>query len=501
MSQNKTLFAEIEKLIRDGDSARARLCLSHLRKNKLNSNERYQAARFARRLDDPKLGLLLLRPIVELSQRQKVACAPDIQIEYAVCLIKQGISSQGVRLLQTVDPERHPHVLLYRSFAHFSNWEYAAAVPLMERYIKSPQLTDYERIIGTVNWIAALVGARNMDEADRQIRILVPKLQERNLSLLLGNTYELWTQVAIFRRQIEPAAKMLDLAARTLSLSQSRYRFFIEKWKIYLSGLQNGPSSDLLTRFQELSHGAAAIGDFETIRECDLLQGEIFKDLELIRKVYFGTPYSGYRNRIKALQIVNFDETDTHLWQFKQGSQTEVKTLDLYAMKWGEDSLPTKRLKNTERLLQLLTTDFYRPFAWTRIYNNLFPEEIFDPVLDPHRIYELIRRANGWLKESGLPFDVSNDPFGYRISASQTCAILLKSDLGDRASSFEDLVRRSAGGASFKAREAQQWSQLPLTTVIRRLNSAVVSGRCEKKGKGKNTVYAWRDNADVSKIS
>lgn len=146
----------------------------------------------------------------------------------------------------------------------------------------------------------------------------------------------------------------------------------------------------------------------------------------------------------------------------------------------------------SRHLCRLLCSDFYRPFSLGRIYNELFPLEIFDPAHDNHRVYEIIRRCNHLLRREFAQLRIAAGPQGYSMTSTNPVAVVIPENAKAKSQSFEMILWSKARNLAFSAKETQEWTQTPLTTTIRKLNGLMSMGLIEKKSSGKNTLYQFR---------
>lgn len=162
---NREFLNEIDAAIRQGLIRQAASRIQELWKGaqSLSRLERLELARLARRAYLPGVAILLLRPWVRPSSARamETEARPEETLEFASALIAVGARTEGVELLKSVDASRFPERDLFASFALFSSWDYASALPLLRRYTRHKGLSDYARLVGRANLAAALVHERS----------------------------------------------------------------------------------------------------------------------------------------------------------------------------------------------------------------------------------------------------------------------------------------------------------------------------------------------------
>ncbi len=478
---------EIEDCWRTGNYSVALKGLIQLQKLKLDAPTTLRAAALARRLQNPHLGLMFLRPLISFEKNAD----PQVMLEHAACLIKEDVISPSLRILERIDKNRFPEALLYQAFSYFSFWDYGSAVPLLKDYLQSPLITEYQGTIGTVNLASALINSGQAQESLPLLENLIVTLKAKNLELLTGNSLELLAQAHIYLKHYPQAETALQEAYETLSKSHPRYLLFVRKWQTHLQSLtKKKDQKEIASEFADLSREAEGLSDFETIRDIELLSSLSAGNADKFHRVYFGTPHEGYRARALRLAPSSFVAVESYHYQLgprqKSGFWIDWRN---HVSSLGE--IPLRKNSLATKVLSHLCSDFYRPFSVTRLFHCLFPEDNYDPIKDTHRVYEVIRRTHMALDESQLPLKIVTDKNGYRIT-SEGCEVVLSRQVANHLGSFDQIVRDRSLSDYFSAKDAQSWTQLSLATVIRKLNAAHISGRLEKAGSGRSTVYKWK---------
>ena len=194
----------INHLIQQGNSRKARqhlqLILRPSERARFTREERLELASLCRRTGWFQGALVVLAPIVRPSSRSRVQASDAEKTEYASNLIQMGSRQEGRLLLSEVSPSWHPKYFV-EALSYFSEWNYHAAIPLLRRYLDWPEIQPYARIIGQVNLAAALVFENEIHEAETLLRHLKETCEREGHSLMLGNVYEIWSQLALKQDQ------------------------------------------------------------------------------------------------------------------------------------------------------------------------------------------------------------------------------------------------------------------------------------------------------------
>ena len=348
---------QIDTLIRMGRGSEA-LPIFHTMLSKLPPRDLVASvARLAWRIGDPISGIRLLGPYVRPKARTRVSATQQEKAEYAACLIRFGIRNEALFILAEVDRNKVPSVLLYTAFALISRWDYRQAIPLLTHYLKLPHIDPYNRFVAKTNLAAALVYEREFPKADFLLRDITYELSLRRHNLLLGFIWELSAVHLIYQSKFSEAERFLDRAAHLLKETTTLGEFFVRKWKTILAIMRDGTGENF-EALNQIRTEAVKLGHWETLRDCDRFEAIRKKDRNLFLRLYFGTPFESFRERL----IRDFGNVakipETYDWRLGR-MRRKTPILDL-----SDSSLDTQGLKSGQRLHRLLISlsrDFYRP--------------------------------------------------------------------------------------------------------------------------------------------
>jgi len=225
--------------------------------------------------------LLILHRFVRPSARVLDSPSESEIVEYAGSLAQSGAEKEALDLLKNINADKNPNANLFTAFALFAQWEYEAAVPHLKNYVAHSKITDYQRLIGRVNLVAALVIARRGSEASLLLHDLLRKNGPNEMKLLQANLFEIQAQHHLYQRRVSEAEISIHNAKK---LSDS---FYTLKWDLILSVFRTHKRTHL-ELLKKLSHEQR---NWETLRENDLYEGIIFDDSKLLERSYYGTPF------------------------------------------------------------------------------------------------------------------------------------------------------------------------------------------------------------------
>ena len=407
-----------ESKMRSGERSEARRLLlllkDHAKGRSLVRAKRSAAASLARRAGLLPLAMQIMSPIV----RPKTPLSPPLTAEelatYGLILLGLGAHEECDHVLNQADPT-HPEVLIAKAFAKIRTWNYREAIGYLESYIQNPTLNSYQRMIAMVNLAASLVAVGELQRGRSLLETILVETKKAAWSLLHRNGLELLAQIAVQEDRLQEAREILE------KLASTEDDLFVQKW-LTIARLRETPNSQLTQDATlALQSHAARINHWETVRDCDYHLALARKDPALMLKVYFGTPYRSYRERIREttsdwLKIPStYSMTllglppPSRVFDLRSASEVHPSEVDR-----SDVRLPKERVLH--KALKTLTSDLYRPFMVGSLHSSIYPGEHFNYASSPQRIAFLIHRLRAWLDENGIPLDILNNRDGYRLA-------------------------------------------------------------------------------------
>lgn len=445
-------------------------------------------ATLATRANFPGLALRLLGPVINTSSKRGANATPREMAEYSFALVRIGASHEALQLLKRIESSELPVSLLYQSYAHISHWDYAAAIPLLERYLRSETITDYQRAIGQTNLVGALVH-ENVPEAGRSLTLLESLTQRHAYDNLFQNALIFRAEWEVSQKQWATASTALDEASRRLKNPQSLEALFIEKWRAVVLLYRDG-SPKSLTDLSTVRERAKSLRHWETVRNCDYHEAVATGDEKLFHRVYFGTPYESVRAHL--LDVFKAKGNLPAFYDWEMGAGGKATPLTVLSPSVAE-KMDMKAGQAPHRLLQILASDFYRPIRVAAVHHKLSPNEYYNPVTSPGKVHQVVKRLREWMERKKLPLTIEESEGAYRLCAESACVLRVPREraAGSRSVTLLTLLKETANDSTFSAAEAAKLLKINLWAAIRLLKAAKTDGTIEVVGAGAKTRYRF----------
>ena len=478
---------EMDQQIRQGGRHAVRMRLLAYQKQRVPRPYWAQFAELARRVDAPLLALQILRSVVRPLQPLQPPASIQEQATYAAALLRVDAIPEAKEILGSLSPANNPEVLLYRSFAHFAEWDHRKAIPHLRQYIQHVQLSDYQRLVGRVNLALAFVIEMRAPEAELLLNELLRETAQAGHHLLHGNCLELTAQLHLFLRQFPDTEKNLNLANQSLARAGREFALLLEKWRAILDLLRS-PGSSSLDRLERIRASAVEAKEWEIVRDCDLYRMIAFRDENLFVHLSFGTRYLGFHRRMLALCVHEFDLPN----QYKFSSGSSAKNgYDLFK---GVEISARGRIARTHRVhqtLDCLTQDFYRPHSLGQLFSNLYPTEYFNPLSSRNRVAQSLYVLRRWFQTHQIPVTVEALSLQYRLAFKGPYYFLLQRT---KIKSFQyaeqlQILKETWPYQSFTKMKAER---LLGSSPNRLLKAAVKAKHLYRSGVGRGTFYRFR---------
>lgn len=485
---------EWNERIRSGEKKHVQIELQNTDLRSIPREFAADCADIARRIGLFLIGLRILHPYVYSTGPHRVRPTQKELRLWAALLIKLGSIEEALRILEELDPT-DSQVLLFMSFAHISQWDYAKAATCLRQYLKSEELDPYQRTIGQINLGAAYVYLRNGTKA-RQIlsKALVTSNQE-NWLLLKSNALELLAGTAILNEQWDSAQRHLALAAETLS-DAPLDTLLIRKMRATIS-LQSGRSkAEAMAEMEGIRYEAVELKHWETVRDCDYHLGLAGKDPLRLNLVYFGTPYTTYKKEVLRAAGGYFKPAARFSWNPFSPLQEAPRRFDLEN---GSEIDGPARLEAggiLHRFLIALASDFFRPQYVGAMFSAVYTGERFDPNTSPARISRLVSRLRDWFKENEIPLGIETAELTYRLYGMAPFILMVRSDVRlpesktdlQRADAIKSL-REQWPYQSFSSKEAAEFLNVSARTAQSYLTWAAENKKIRATGAGRAKRY------------
>jgi tetratricopeptide (TPR) repeat protein len=477
MTDYLKLIEKCETDLREGRGHLVASLLSELHVGDIPRAQRLPLANICRRTNQLALGLKIMNA---LTGPERVSDPTPAELaEYAVLLERSGAVNEALRILAEVDSRQVPEAPLYRAFAHFKSWDYAAAIPELNTYIAG-QSSPYWKLVGQVNLAAAYVSERDFERALSQIAGNIELAEKHSFQRLKGNCFEIRAQVHLQLRDFKRMREDLNEAARIFAFEDTFDQFFVHKWQTVLKAFEDSETMGLVA----LRSQAIGRQDFETAREADLFRLQIRFDQSLLHHLYFGSPYASYRRRIEAV-LGRKPEVNEYIYGETGGILFDVA-------KGVVAGAELKRGKLIHRTISALLRDLYRPLRVGGLFAEVFPDERFDIFTSPGRVHHMQFRVRQWLSENKIPaamveknglFSIKpGSGFGFQLQLEDTPV----SGWNAEWNRLSSLITQNQ---TFSAADVRSSISLKPSSAKRFLNWAIESGHLVREGQNNSSVY------------
>ncbi len=496
-------LANVDRLIRAGDLASARLELLKINSKKVQKPYLAKLANLYRRTGQTELAINSLRKTIRPSGKKVSSASAEDKVEYAMALIKLGTINEGIRLLESVDGTDTPNKHLYLSFAHITRWDYNKAATQLETYISHLKVDEYSRLTAKVNLLSCYIFLEKFEEGMSLVLELLEKTDKPEFSRLNRNILYLESQIFLAQGQYSQSRKILSrIISKTASIS-SNDQLLAQKSNLVLELHEKGSSKEVLASFEKLKLSATELGNFEAIRDIDYHVALYTKDFTLLHYVYFGTPQSSYKNKIKVNYKNLYKEELIIPKNFEYlpnpNSQENLVQMGHLSMFDGTHSFSDLRINPDSlihKLLGLLVKDFYRPLGVFQIHDELFNEHYFNLVSSPKRVTQITYRLNQWFLEAGVPLIAESKKEIYTLRSLSPIAVVVSTQksIPLHLQLFQKELHKAFGNNWFASSEASRELAIAQRTATRNLNEGLGAGLLEKSGLGPKTRFKIKDH-------
>ncbi|MBX3016254.1 MAG: hypothetical protein KF767_00075 [Bdellovibrionaceae bacterium] len=475
----QALLRECDEHIRQGRDEKAHRLLRELEISKLPRSLQRDFANLCRRSGLLSQGLRILTPLV----REEIASEAE-RAEYAMLLQRSGAVTEALGVLQKLDPQKDPQILLFQAFCHFNEWNYEAALPLLHRYLEFP-LADYPRLIARVNLVACLLTLHQWEAAAHEIERAFAEAE--NAGRLRGNLHELRAQWHLGRGRFSDARKDLVQAQAILGGIQNEDLLFVRKWNAVID-LKEKTESDAM---KIVLRDAEKASDWETAREARLFLLTDHFDHDAYLELLVGTPFTGYRARIQSrLDRTDLPELPSRWrWGAPDSAALDLATGELHGMTRTVRPPTAKCLQ----LIEALSQDLFRPQRLATLFGRLFPREHFDIFSSPQRVHQILRRTRRWLSENDLPLQIEESGGQFRLRKPDRFALILTLSREPRDNQrrlLQRLERDFGTEPYFTGPEAAARLGISESLMKRVLAWGVAQKRLRRQGRGSGTTYS-----------
>ncbi len=478
----KDFIAKCDELMKTGRLPEAVALLNTLELKEVPRKSLLDIALLCRRANLLNLGLRALNPVVHERLGGEKA-SPGELAEYAVLLQRCGGVREALNILSRHEVQGFAQTPLYRAYCLFNLWEYAGAIPHLQNYLAG-DLAPYARLIGETNLAAAFNFAGRGQEGAALAALTAEKAAAGGYTRLQCNNLELLAHACFEAGDFKAAREAVDKAASVLGGVATIDQLYIRKWNAALKAVGDADPR-ALTAFR-----AEALSEkhFESVREADLLSLRVRFDEELFGKLYFGTPFSGYRSRIERLLGRTMESEECVI-----GAPGAAVKLDLQTGECTGAEFPVGT--KIHQCIEVLSRDTYKPFSVGAMFSELFPGEYFDIESSPNRVHQVVSRTRQWLEDNKFPIALEEQDGRYFLKTGDGIEITKSKEtrLAEwEAVQIKRLKKKFKEGSVFSAGEIRDALNLSPSNFKRLSAWATEQGALDKKGKRAGTLYVLK---------
>lgn len=477
-------FDSLEREIVAGRGERAKATVKKLIRLAKGRSDKLILARLARRVGLPEVGQRLLAPYLRPTSRRGVM-EPTVaeRAEYAIALRCIGATEEAVALLETLQDSDDADSVFFLAICRITQWRYAEAIPLLQRYLKHPAPNAYQRLVAETNLASALIHEGALGAAEKALREIEIKAQSGEYHYALGKNLYFRAELEILRQNPDRAIKYLNVAKSYLAESTALDRLLNRFWQA-VAEHQREKSTSTRAELLAVRAEAEAIGGWETVRNVDFHLAWFDRDAALYRRVYFGTPSEAFRRRMRLLWPKGLDESNQYAWCLMAGERPIELTVPRQAKVLKAGSV-------SHRLFRALQMDFYRPLRVTELHSRIYPGEFYDAASSPQRVKHAIRQLRRALAAAKLPLTVEENRATYRLHSKKPFVLIVSAEAP--VTREDEILRRlhEYFAGNFSAREAASKTGEPLRSLQRVLNTAVAAGHLTRQGASSHVRYQF----------
>ncbi len=478
---------QLEECIRSGNISAAQSLLDKLEIAKIKRSEFLGYANIARRAGYHRLAFRILNPIVRPKNKVKTYnVSPEELVEYGLCLSRLGVIDEARKVLSqpatSACPERH----LYLAFTYFSEWQYEKGRDLLMDYLATNNLDPYYRLIGMVNLGQAYLGMDQPENAIEWAQKAISTAKDSQFNLITANALQTLADAFVDLKDFKKAKEALKSFQEFVSGNHFRYDLYIQK----LSASINNSVREI----QQVGIDAKSRRASEIWREAQLIEAVMTRNISLFEKVYFGTPYPEYRERMLRHWGGNIEFGQNYLWQLNPNSRQKGFTFDIIN---GVEVETGKKLKNgtaIHRLLCILASNLFRTFKAESLFSQIHPgENLLESSV--HRVHNVVTRARAWLEEEKINFTIEESYGEYCLSSSADYKLLIPKTFTvskDIGKGYLNELQNQVQQKFFNIADVVRLLKVSQATANRCVRGAVDNDLVEKIGQSRSTKYRFK---------
>jgi hypothetical protein len=495
----------LEQFIRAGKMPDARQRLASLDTTALPREEYGTFANFARRAGAAPWALKLLKPVIYSEDIAGISSPPSAEevASYALALCTTGALSEAKKLLSQIENADTPVTLQACAYVSIWNWDYSRAIHFLKKYLRLPGLSDFQVALAQLNLASSHEYVGHVVQARKLVEQLLPRARQAGWSLIERDTLLLSVQLNIAEKQWSRATSAVS-EALDISHRVGLDSLLVHKWRTVIDLYNHSSMGAQVAAVEKLSAKARQAGRWEIRRDLDYYLALIRQDTGRMDRLYFGTPFPSYRKRLLSDGQEFWSPPTSYLWNPLQ-SETST-TMDLASGKISSDRGETEVKDLCLKLIQVLASDFYRPFKRGGLFAQLYPEKRFDVTNSSHTIANVILRLREMARVHALPIEVRYANHHYELLATGPMQFLICDGVfnptSDANSALVQLRRLQQRWPyqTFSIQQAGEILSLTKTGLRNLLQEAVGDGHLIPVGKTRSKVFRFASRKKLGRL-
>jgi hypothetical protein len=233
-------------------------------------------------------------------------------------------------------------------------------------------------------------------------------------------------------------------------------------------------------------------------RQCEYYAASMLGDRARLLRLYAGTKHPAFRARV-ARRLGNAVKLPVQ-YDWCPGGGKASGVLEVAN---GQNTFSSAYLKEgqiQQRLLNVLSCDFFLPITAAEIHERLYPGEHYNPASSPDRVHQALKRLRAWIKQAGVPLVVRETRGFYSLDAPSGFGLRVDIGGGERAGEEAPRARvrlvqclsrveEKYGDREFSAADFARCARLSHPSAVRYLREALAGKLVSRKGAGPATRY------------
>ena len=482
-----TSLARIRTLLGRGDHRVARDELRPWLERRLSRREVAPVMRVARVLFGADRALRLFHRHVPAHAVELRRISQQEAAEYGICLLDKQFVRNALRFTAGLDrPDRE--LRLAHAFACLDT-HVDDAGSLFDAILAEPDPDSYVEISAGAGRVIALIREGQLEAARERTGRMIEMLErlDHRWGLVYAWGHRAWIDLLDRGgRAARPLARMEHVLART-RMDRPPFCDFVSA---AVRRFENGrPAAASLKRRLD------AARQWQLLREWDLLGCLHAERPQALARLYYGTPFPGFRRRIERI-AANEGWSLPDRYRFVLGRRPAHESIDLAT---GPANGPA-----LSRCLDALAGDRYAPLTVGDLFHEVFPDDYFCTRTSPGRVHQLCHRLRRAFRQRGSALELHCERGRYRLAAPSAGVrltigpgdpVLNGMDTGPRVAITR--LRRRVADRRFRVAEARQALGVSRRTTERILSVGLAAGVLERRGATRSVTYRFKQADDA----